>query len=212
MVVVGPIVCQPPENGFSMREQIHIQILQSLQSIAQTLTEKVTQVKLDFETELVEVKETLQENNGLLGNLTTKMTENSGKIQQNQVSLQSSIAQTLTEKVTQVKADFETDLVKVKETVKENNDLLGNLKTKITKNSGKIQKNQVSLQSIGKTLTEKVKQDKVVFETDLVGVKGTLRQNNEILEELEKRSNLEIQCKKIGGNYKFLIGHCYYID
>ena len=64
-VVVGPIVCQPPENGFSMREQIHIQILQSLQSIAKTLTQKVTQVKLDFETELVEVKETLQENNGL---------------------------------------------------------------------------------------------------------------------------------------------------
>ena len=73
-VVVGPIVCQPPENGFSMREQIHIQILQSLQSIAKTLTQKVTQVKLDFETELVEVKETLQENNDLLGNLTTKIT------------------------------------------------------------------------------------------------------------------------------------------
>ena len=96
-VVVGPIVCQPPENGFSMREQIHIQILQSLQSIAKTLTQKVTQVKVDFETELVEVKETVKENNDLLGNLTTKITENSGKIQQNQVSLQASIDQTLTE-------------------------------------------------------------------------------------------------------------------
>ena len=96
-VVVGPLVCQPSENGFSVRELIHIQILQSLKSIAKTLTQKVTQVKLDFETELVEVKETLQENNGLLGNLTTKMTENSGKIQQNQVSLQSSIDKTLTE-------------------------------------------------------------------------------------------------------------------
>jgi hypothetical protein len=50
------------------------------------LTEKVTQVKLDFETDLVEVKETLQITNDLLGNLTTKITENSGKIQQNQVS------------------------------------------------------------------------------------------------------------------------------
>jgi len=55
-VIIGPIICE----GHN-----HV----SLQSVVTTLTQEVTQVKADFETKLVEVKETLQQNNETLEKL-----------------------------------------------------------------------------------------------------------------------------------------------
>jgi len=140
-----------------------------IDTIERQLNEGAT--KLEAFSEIIEnletsvngtVKETLQENNELLKNLMTKMTENSGKIQQNQVSLQSSIDQTLTK----------TELVEVYTEVSECLNLGEDFKFII---------------------------DRCYYVDTSTKTKTT---------ELAEVS----KCLTLGGNYKFIIDRCYYFD
>jgi len=74
-VVIGPIVCE----GHN-----HV----TLQSIVKTLTQDVRKVEDDLETELDEVKETLQKNNGNLETLETGLVEVKETLQKNKETLE----------------------------------------------------------------------------------------------------------------------------
>jgi len=92
----------------------------------------------------------------------------------------------------------------VKETLQENNELLKNLMTKMTENSGKIQQNQVSLQSsIAKTLTKTELVECLTI--DRYYIDTSTKTNTTELVEVSK-------CLTLGENYKFIIDRCYYID